>query len=147
MRNNAPETLTVCYVMKAEDVDMALNHPLVMLASDGLRSDGQGHPRAAGSFPRLIDKFVKTGKISLYDAIAKMTCMPAVKLGLGKKGQLGVGADADIVIFDLENIEDKATFEEPLLAPIGIEYVLIGGKVALKAGEIVSDKLGKAIRK
>ena len=147
MRKNAPDTLTVCYVMKPEDVDMALNHPLVMIASDGLRNDGQGHPRAAGSFPRLIDKFVKTGKIRLDDAIAKMTCMPAAKLGLEKKGHLGMGADADIVIFDLEMIEDKATFEEPLLAPVGIEYVLISGKVALKAGEIVSDKLGKAIRK
>lgn len=147
MRKNAPDTLTVCYVMKPYDVDIALMHPAVMLASDGLRNDGQGHPRAAGSFPRLIDKFVKTGKISLDDAIAKMTSMPSVKLGLKNKGHLGIGADADIVIFDLEKIEDKATFEEPLLPPLGIEYVLIGGKVALKGGEIVCDNLGKSLRK
>ena len=147
MRENAPETLTVCYVMKSEDVDMALTHPLVMLASDGLRNDGQGHPRAAGSFPRLIDKFVKTGKMSLDDAIAKMTSMPAAKLGLEKKGNLSIGSDADVVIFDLDNIEDMATFENPLLAPKGIDYVLIGGEVACKDGIILNDCLGKSIRK
>ena len=147
MRKNAPDTLTVCYVMKPEDVDMALAHPLVMLASDGLRSDGQGHPRAAGSFPRLIDKFVKTGKISLDDTIAKMTSMPCRKLGLENKGNLGIGADADIVIFDLDKIEDKATFEDPLLAPEGIDCVIIGGEVAYKDGKIINDKIGRAIRK
>ena len=147
MRKNAPNTLTVCYVMKPEDVDMALVNPFVMLASDGLRNDGQGHPRAAGSFARLIDKFVKNGKLSLYDAINKMTAMPAKKLGLISKGHLGVGADADIVIFDFEKIEDRATFEEPLLAPNGIEYVIIGGDVALKDGEIICDNLGRSVRK
>ena len=147
MRKNAPNTLTVCYVMKPEDVDMALAHPMVMLASDGLRNDGQGHPRAAGSFPRLIDKYVKRGKLSLYEAIEKMSSMPAMKLGLSSKGHLGAGADADIVILDLEKIEDKATFEEPLLAPSGIEYVIIGGEVAMKNGKVLNDRLGRAIRK
>lgn len=147
MRKNAPNTLTVCYVMKPEDVDMAIVNPFVMLASDGLRNDGQGHPRAAGSFARLIDKFVKNGKLSLYDAINKMTVMPAKKLGLISKGHLGVGADADIVIFDLDEIEDRATFENPTLAPLGIEYVIIGGRVALKDGEIICENLGRAVRK
>ena len=104
LRRDAPETITVCHVMKPEDVDMALLHPNVMLASDGLFNNGQGHPRGAGSFPRFIKNYVKTGKISLYDAVNKMTTMQAEKLCLDKKGRLNVGSDADIVIFDLEKI-------------------------------------------
>lgn len=146
MRKDAPETLTVCYVMKPQDVDKALMHPGVMLASDGLRNEGQGHPRAAGSFPRLIDKYVKTGKMSIYDAVDKMTAMPASKLGLAKKGRLSKGADADIVIFDLDKIEDTATFDEPNRAPKGIEYVIISGEIACRNGKVEKANLGKSIR-
>ena len=76
MRREHPEYLTVCYVMKDTDVDMAYRHPNVMLGSDGIMDHGQGHPRAAGSFPRLIARFAKTGKLSLYEAVAKMTAEP-----------------------------------------------------------------------
>lgn len=146
MRRDEPQTLTVCYVMKPQDVDRAILHPGVMLASDGLRNEGQGHPRAAGSFPRLIDKYVKTGKMSIYDAIDKMTAMPASKLGLTKKGRLNKGADADIVIFDLKEIEDRATFDEPNSTPKGINYVIIDGEIACRDGKIENAHLGKSIR-
>lgn len=118
-----------------------------MLGSDGTLDDGQGHPRAAGAFPRLIAEFVRTGKISMYEAIRKMTEMPAKKIGLSSKGRLSVGADADLVIFDPEKIADCATFEEPLLAPVGIERVMIGGKTAVLRGEIVNGRLGRSVRK
>ncbi len=113
LRENAPETITVGHVMKPEDVDLALLHPGVMLASDGLMDAGQGHPRAAGTFPRFIDRYVKTGKLTLFRAVEKMTAMPAGRLGLTSKGHLGVGADADIVLFDPETIKDNATFHSP----------------------------------
>ena len=147
MRRDFPQCITVCYVMKEEDVRLAFRHPAVMLGSDGLLNNGQGHPRASGSFPRFLAEFSRNGNLSLYDAIEKMTAMPAQRLGLANKGRLNVGADADITIFDYEKIRDGATFSDPVLPPTGIDYVLIGGQIAAKDCQIVKNDLGRAIRK
>ena len=117
MRRDFPECITVCYVMKEEDVRLAYRHPAVMVGSDGLLNNGQGHPRACGSFPRFLAEFSRKGNLSLYDAIEKMTAMPANRLGLVNKGRLNVGADADITIFDYDTIQDGATFQDPALPP------------------------------
>lgn len=147
MRRDFPECITVCHVMKEEDIRRAFSHPNVMLASDGLTNNGQGHPRAAGSFPKFLVEFAKKETITLYQAIEKMTAMQAKRLHLENKGRLNVGADADITIFDYEKIKDGATFAEPALAPEGIEYVLIGGEIALEKGNIIRNDCGKAVRK
>lgn len=165
MRREHPEYLTVAHVMRAEEIEMALSHPNVMLGSDGILDRGQGHPRAAGAFPRLLSRFCKieekgcggksgagvpavgTGKMSLDETIAKMTIQPANRLGLTNKGRLTPGADADIVIVDPDTLADRATFAEPLLAPVGIDRVLIGGRTAMEAGRIVNGRLGRAVRK
>ena len=147
LRRDAPMTLTVCHVMKPEDVDMALAHPAVMLASDGLFSSGQGHPRAAGTFPRFLNEYVNGGKLSLYEAVRKMTSMPAAKIGLAHKGGLGAGDDADITIFDLANVRDTSTFDSPATAPLGITDVLIGGKPAVTGGKLVDARLGRSVRR
>ena len=146
MRRDFPECITVCHVMKEEDIRLAFRHPNVMLASDGLVNNGQGHPRAAGSFARFLKEFAKTGTLSLYQAVEKMTAIPANRLHLANKGRLNVGADADITIFDYETISDSATFAQPALEPVGIETVLIGGEIALEKGEIRKANCGKAIR-
>ncbi len=147
LRKNSPDTITVGHVMNEKDIDMAILHPNVMIASDGFLHNEQGHPRAAGTFTRLIDKYVKTGKLSLYDAINKMTTMQAKKLGLSNKGNLSKGSDADITIFSYDEIKDNATFDNPIKKPDGIKYVLIKGSVALKDGEIVNGKLGTSVRR
>ena len=147
MRRDFPECITVCHVMKEADIRLAFRHPGVMLASDGLVNNGQGHPRAAGSFPRFLAEFVKKGTLRLYDAIGKMTAQPAARLGLVNKGRLNVGADADITIFDYDAVTDRATFAEPALAPEGIEMVLIGGEIALEKGNIVKSDCGRSVRK
>jgi len=146
VRKEHPEYLTVCYVMKGADIDRALKDPGVMLCTDGTLHVGQGHPRAAGSFPRLIDQYVKKGKLSLYHAIRMMTTLPAQKLGLSRKGSLSIGADADITIFDYDHMKDLATFNEPTKPPEGIRYVLLGGKIVLKDGVITDEHCGKSIR-
>jgi N-acyl-D-amino-acid deacylase len=146
IRRDFPECITVCHVMQEADIRMAFRHPNVMLASDGLLNQGQGHPRAAGSFPRFLAEFAKKGTISLYEAIHKMTAMPAQRLRLSNKGRLNAGADADITIFDYDTICDGATFAQPTLAPKGIDCVIIGGEIALKDGVIVKSSCGKAVR-
>ena len=146
MRRDFPECITVCYVMKPEDVCMAYAHPGVMVASDGLLNQGQGHPRAAGTFPRFLAEFSRKGNIPLYTAVEKITALPANRLRLTGKGRLNVGADGDITIFDYEKIRDNATFAQPVLAPEGIDYVLIGGEIAAKDCQIVNGNCGKAVR-
>ena len=147
VRRDFPQCITVCHVMKEEDIRLAFRHPRVILGSDGLMNNGQGHPRAAGSFPKFLVEFVKKGTLSLYDAIEKMTAVPAERLHLESKGRLNVGADADITVFDFDAIRDGATFEAPATPPQGIEYVLLGGEIVLEHGEILCDRKGKAIRK
>ena len=146
VRRDHPQCITVCYVMQEADVRLAFRHPAVMLGSDGLLSGGQGHPRASGSFPRFMAEFSRKGNLSLYDAVEKMTAMPAQRLGLVGKGRLNVGADADITIFDYEAIQDGATFAEPVLPSTGIDYVIIGGEIAAKDCQIVKNNCGKAVR-
>ena len=147
MRRDFPECITVCYVMQECDVRKAYRHPAVMVGSDGLLNDGQGHPRASGSFPRFIAEFVRSGDLNLYDAVEKMTAMPAARLGLSNKGRLNAGADADITIFDFEKIKDNATFASPVLPPEGIDYVFIGGQIAARNCQIIRNDCGEAVRK
>lgn len=146
MRANRPDTMTVGYFMQQSDVDMALNTPYVMLGSDGILVEDQGHPRAAGAFPRFLRQYAASGRMSLGDAIAKVTTMAAKRLQLEKKGSLKLGCDADIVIFDLKQVEDRATYTEPVLPPEGIEWVLIGGEAAVREGQLVRDDLGRSVR-
>ena len=147
MRRDFPECITVCHVMKEEEIRLAFRHSAVMLGSDGLVNNGQGHPRAAGSFPRFLKVFAREGDLSLYQAVEKMTAQPAARLHLSNKGRLNVGADADVTIFDFEKIQDGATFAEPAVAPQGIEYVFVGGELAFEHGQILKDNCGKSIRK
>jgi N-acyl-D-amino-acid deacylase len=147
LRASTPNTITIGHVMKESEVEKALIHPGVLVGSDGFINSGEGHPRAAGTFPRVISEYVRKRKLmSLNEAISKMTCQTAERFGI-QGGKLGVGCTADIVLFKAEEIEDKATFENPSLPPKGIEYVVVDGKVALKHGEIINRRLGKSIRK
>ena len=146
MRRDFPECMTVCYVMKPEDITLAYQHPRVMVGSDGILSNGQGHPRAAGSFPRFLAQFVREGEMDLYTAVSKITSIPANRLGLANKGRLNVGADADVTIFDPDTICDGATFAEPILPPVGISHVFVGGRLAAKDCNILEANCGTAVR-
>jgi N-acyl-D-aspartate/D-glutamate deacylase len=144
VRKEYPNMLFVAYVMNEEEIIEALNHPLVMVASDGIYRNHSGHPRGAGTFPRVIGRFVRDMKVmEFFDAICKMTYIPALRLRLNKKGLLKEGYDADITIFDYDTIIDKATFQEPQLRPEGIDYVILGGKLAIEKGKTANNTLGK----
>ncbi|WP_326907569.1 N-acyl-D-amino-acid deacylase family protein [Sedimentibacter sp. MB31-C6] len=142
-RKEYPEMLAVAYVMKKEEIIEALNHPLVMVASDGIYRNHSGHPRGAGTFPRVLGRFIRDQKLmEFYDGIYKMTQMPAERLNLARKGLIKEGYDADITIFDYDRIIDKATFQEPQLKPEGIEYVIVNGKIAIDRGNLVNNTFG-----
>lgn len=143
-RKEYPKMLAVAYVMNEKEIIEALNHPLVMIASDGIYRNHSGHPRGAGTFPKVIGHYVRDEKvIEFFDAMYKMTLMPAKRLNLTRKGVIKEGFDADITVFNYETIIDKATFQEPQLRPEGIDYVIVGGKLAVKNGVTVNNNLGK----
>lgn len=148
VRKDYPDMLVVAFAMNEEEIVEALKAPFVYIASDGLYNRGQGHPRGAGTFPRVLGKYVRDEKkLEFIDTLKKMTKFPADRLGLRNKGEIKEGMDADIVIFDFDKVEDYATFENPTLPPKGIEYVLVNGSIAVEKNKIINKRLGKAIKR
>src|ERR1017187_5384218 len=130
-------------------VRTAIMNPLVMIASDGIMQEGKGHPRAAGTYARVLGRYVREQHaMDLMDALRKMTVMPADRLGLKSKGRLAVGADADITVFDPARVADRATFDRPAQYSEGIPYVLVKGTLVVKDGEIDESALpGRGVRR
>ena len=147
IRENEPDDLVVAFVMEEKEVVKAMQHPLVMIASDGILNEGQGHPRASGTFPRVLGKYVREeNNLNLINAIDKITRMPAKRAGLSNKGRIKEGYDADIVIFDYDQIIDKATFNNPAEKPEGIEEVIVNGKREVKNGVLKEQNSGLVYR-
>ncbi|MGL6167499.1 MAG: amidohydrolase family protein [Fusobacteriaceae bacterium] len=148
LRKDEPKTLIAGHLMLEEDIDLALKNKYTAIVSDGLLGeDGNGHPRATGSFPRFLSKYVRDKKIlTLEKAIEKITSYPAEILGISK-GSLEIGADADATIFSLEEIEDKSDFINSNTNPVGIKFVIINGKIVLDNGNILNMKSGKSLRR
>ncbi len=132
-----------------EVVRTAIASPLVMVASDGIMQEGKGHPRAAGTYARVLGRYVREQHaLSLMEALRKMTAMPAARLGLRTKGRIAVGADADITVFDPARVIDRATFEQPAQYSDGIPFVAVHGVLVVNQGELVETVLpGRAVRR
>ena len=145
-RKAHPDYLTVGHVMREDEIRLAYRHPNVTVGSDCFLFEGKGHPRAAGAFPRFLAKLAPESGLSLNEALFRITALPAMRLGLAGKGTLRPGADADLVLFDPEEILDCATFAEPTLPPKGIRAVFLAGEPAVLDGKIVNGRLGKPIR-
>lgn len=147
LRKENPDTLTVGHFMKAEEIELALAHPQVLIASDGILHNGQGHPRAAGTFPRVLSKYVREkSRLTLDEALKKMTWDAAQRFGLDR-GHLSLHSTADITIFDPLHIEDRATFINPVAPPEGITYVVVNGQIALEKGALADQRQGKILMK
>ena len=124
-----------------------------MIASDGILQKGKGHPRTAGTYSRILGKYVREQRaLTLMDALTKFTLMPAKRLerrvpSMKNKGRIRVGADADLTIFDPQTIVDKSTFQEPAKYSEGIRFVLVNGVAVVKDGEPQSNIYpGRAVR-
>ena len=137
------------FMASEEDICTILQSPLSNVISDATYpAEGQPHPRVYGTFPRVIEHFVREKKVlSLEGAIHKMTMAPADVLGMKKKGRLQTGCDGDICIFDPENLRECGTYENPVQPAQGMDYVLVNGEIALEAGKPTGIRKGKAIRR
>ncbi len=143
------------FIMKEENLQRILAHPLVSIGSDGnavapygVLHKGKPHPRFYGTFPRVLGKYVREDKIlTMPRAIQKMTSVPAGKFGFRGRGRISEGYYADIVVFDPDRVSDKATWEDPHQYPEGIDYVMVNGQVAVSEGETTGALPGRILRK
>ena len=142
------------YAMSEENLERILAHPLCMVctdgggfAVDGPTRRGSPHPRGAGSFPRVLSRYVRERKVlSLAQAIRKMTSLPAARVRIADRGRIAEGLAADIVVFDPARIADTATFDAPFQYPTGMNAVIVNGSVALRDAQRSSLGSGKALR-
>ena len=143
----------VLFSMSEEDMQKALAHPLGCVGTDGLvfapygpLSRGKPHPRCYGTFPRAIGHYARDRAImSLEEAVRKCTALPASRLGLTDRGRLAEGMKADIVIFDPGTLIDRATYEDPHQYPVGIEYVIVNGKITIEGGRHTEAGAGTVV--
>ncbi len=135
--------LIASFTNTEEMIRKCVAHPLVMIASDGIMENGKGHPRASGSYARVLGRYVREEKLlPLMDALRKISLMPAQRLEqmspqMRHKGRVKVGADADLAIFDPAKVIDKATYEKPNLYSEGIPFVMVAGQLVVRDGKIV----------
>jgi len=135
----------VCKSMIQADIKTFYQQPWVMVASDG--GIGARHPRGAGTFPRVLGRYVREGKwLSLEEGIRKMSSFPAERLGLRDRGVIKAGMNADVVVFDPAKVMDQSTMTQPMLEPVGIVYVFVNGGAVVDGGKVTGERSGTVVR-
>jgi N-acyl-D-amino-acid deacylase len=129
----------IAHNMREDDVDRVIAHPASMIGSDAIPLPGKPHPRLAGTFARILGRYVRErGVLDLPTAIRKMTALPAQRFGLRDRGLIERGKVADLVVFDPATVADRATYAEPLLTPVGVRAVIVHGRVAVDDGRVIA---------
>jgi len=149
-----PASSVAVFGMSQPDVTLALQQPWVSIdndsegtSPDGLLGRAHPHPRAYGTFPRILSKYVREEKaLTLEDAIRKFAALPAQRMRLTDRGVLKAGMWADVVIFDPARVRDRATFDEPNQLSEGMEYVLVNGAPVIDQGKMTGALPGKVLR-
>jgi len=147
-------TEVAVYGMDERDIRLAVEQPWVSFdndssgtAPDGLLGEERPHPRAYGTFPRILRKYVREEKrLWLEETIGKMSALPAQRMRLTDRGVLKTGMWADVVVFDPQKITDRATFEEPNQLSVGMDYVLVNGVPVIADGKMTNALPGKVLR-
>jgi N-acyl-D-amino-acid deacylase len=147
-------TEVAVFGMSEPDVALALEQPWVSIDNDSSGTSPNGllglehpHPRAYGTFPRILRKYVREEhKLTLEDAIRKFSALPAQRMRLTDRGVLKAGMWADVVIFDPATVRDLATFENPNQLSQGMDYVLVNGVPVIDQGKMTGEKPGKVLR-
>lgn len=146
--------MALYYMMSEDDIETALGFPWTSIGSDAGAAmkageqDGLGlpHPRSYGNAVRVIAHYVKDQHaLTLADAIRKMTSWPATRMRLANRGIIKEGNWADVTIFDLDSLEDRATYDEPTLYPTGIDWVLVNGVVVIDHDKHTGAKPGQVL--
>jgi len=148
------ESSVITAIMSEDDVKTAMRNPLVGVgtdsgaqAEDGKLSESKSHPRAWGSFPRILGKYVRDEHVlTLEEAIRKMTSKAADRVHLSDRGVLRPGMKADITVFDPATIRDVSTFEDPRHYAVGVRQVFVNGRRVVADGVITSQRPGRALR-
>ena len=148
------ESSVITSIMDEDDVRTALKHPLVGVgtdsgaqATDGRLSESKSHPRAWGSFPRILGRYVRDEHLlTLEEAIRKMTSKAADRVHLSDRGVLRPGMAADITVFDAATIRDVSTFDDPKHYAVGVKHVFVNGKRVVADGAITSERSGRPLR-
>jgi N-acyl-D-amino-acid deacylase len=150
------EAFTECavFAMSEADILLALQQPWTAIdndsqgtAPDGLLGQEHPHPRAYGTFPRILRKYVREDHaLRLEDAIRKFSALPAQKMRFADRGVLKEGMWADVVVFDPNAIRDVATFEQPNQLSVGMQYVLVNGVPVISEGKMTKALPGKVLR-
>ena len=145
VKTAGPEIGIIGTGMQESDMVAIFKDPAVLICSDG-NLVGR-HPRGYGAFPRVLARYVREQHaVSLEEGVAKMTGRSAARLHLVDRGVLAAGRKADIVVFDPATIADRGTPQEPSLAPVGIEYVLVNGEVVLDPSGPTAARPGRALK-
>ena len=145
----------IYFTMSEDNLLDIYKKPYTMIGSDaacradyGQLSEGKPHPRAFGTFPRVLGKYSRDqSAIKLATAVKKMTSDPCRKMGISKRGELREGFFADLVVFDPDTIMDKATFSDPVQYPEGIEYVIVNGNIVVEKGCHTGCRGGRVLKK
>jgi N-acyl-D-amino-acid deacylase len=141
--------------MDEADVETILATPWIGVCTDaeGRRPDhpildaGRPHPRTYGTTARVLGRYVRErGTITLERAVAKLTSVPAERLGLGDRGEIRQGFAADLVVLDPAAVADTATYLEPARYPAGIDHVIVNGRVAIRDGLETGERTGRVLR-
>ncbi|HZR22066.1 MAG TPA: D-aminoacylase [Vicinamibacterales bacterium] len=148
------ESSVIISIMDEDDVITALRHPLVGVgtdsgakAEDGKMAESKSHPRAWGSFPRILGHYVRDARVlTLEEAIRKMTSKAATRVHLSDRGILRPGMMADITIFDPATIRDVATYADPNHYAVGVKHVFVNGRRVVADSRITSERPGRALR-
>lgn len=147
----AGDASLVSFNMNPEDIQTLMRPDWTMTSSDGgLVSPDQGlpHPRSYGTFPRKIRRYViEEGVITLPHAIRSMTSLPASVFGMKDRGLIRPGAVADLVVFELEKVRDRATYQQPHQLSEGMVYVLVNGVLALDEGRFTAANSGQVLKR
>lgn len=146
--------VAIYHMMSEQDIETALRFPWTSIGSDAGASEkvgdidaiGLAHPRAYGNHARLIARYVRERKVlTLEEAIRKMTSWPATRMRLASRGTIKEGNWADVVIFDYDKIQDRSTYESPLLSPVGIDHVFVNGQIVIENGKHTGVRPGKVL--
>ena len=147
-------TGAIYFMMSEDDMKLALRQPWLSVGTDygevapaGPLAEGKAHPRAYGSFPRILGKYVREQHVlTMEDAIRKFSSLPAQRVHLRERGELRSGWFADITIFDPQTVNDRATYEDPAHTSVGIQYVLVNGVLSVDQGKLTGQVGGHPLR-